>query len=166
MTTAPSTTYLDHLTPHEGAQVLSALLAAHPALRTQAEELAHAELSDVDPARVAREVVERYLGQSFLEIGDRAGRRPGRGYIHEADAQWELLEEALAPFVEDVRRLGRAGLPEAAARQAQGMVAGIERLRKLAGEQTLIGWGALDDHVEGLLATVEHTCREVGVPGT
>lgn len=161
MATQRQLTVLDHLAPSEHGRVLAALLAARPELRDHVDELARRELSSVDSDAVATEVAEVYLGQSFQEIGDRAGRQPGRGYVHEVEAQWELLEETLEPFVADIDRLARAGMPGAATRQALGAIAGLEELRECAGEETLIGWGELDQHVSELIETVEHACRKV-----
>jgi hypothetical protein len=83
--------------------------------------------------------------------------------VHEVDAQWELLEEALEPFVREVHRLAGAGLHAAATRQALGTIAGLEKLREIAGEETLIGWGALDDNARELAQTVEYACRKAGL---
>ena len=163
MTIERQRTLLEQLSLRECGRVLAARLADHPELRDHADELARAQLSDVDPGAVAAEVVEVYLGQSFFEIGNRAGRQPGRGYVHEVEAQWELLEEALEPFVADIARLARAGLPAAATRQATGIIAGLEELRGCTDEETLVGWGELDEHVNELVETVEHACRKAGV---
>lgn len=151
---------LRSLAPGEHEQVLAALLARHPDLRDEAEQLARELLVTVDRGEVASRVVERYLGQSFMEIGDRAGRRPGRGYVHEADAQLELLHEALEPFEEEVRRLARLGFVEPAQGHALGVLDGLDRLCQVAGESTLIGWGALEENATDLAYGMVLTCRE------
>ena len=156
-------TFLEHLSPSEQGRVLAALLDTHPQLRPSADQLAYAELCDVDPEVVAAEVVEGFLAQPFFEIGNRAGRRPGRGYVDEVEAQWELLEESLAPFVAEIDRLARAGLQTVARRQALGIIAGLEELRGSAGEETLIGWGELNQHVSELIEAVGYACRKAGV---
>ena len=66
-------------------------------------------------------MVDIYLDQPFFEISNGVGRQPGRGYVDETEAQWELLEE------------------------------------------TLIGWGELEQHVSELVEAVEYACRKSGV---
>ena len=163
MAAEPQGTFLEHLSPSEQGRVLAALLDTHPQLRPSADQLAYAELCDVNPDAVAAEVVDIYLDQPFFEISNRVGRQPGRGYVDETEAQWELLEETLAPFVAEIARLARAGLHEVATRQALGIIAGLEMLRGSAGEETLIGWGELDQHVSELIEAVEYACRKSGV---
>jgi hypothetical protein len=58
-------------------------------------------------------------------LGARAGRVRGRGYVHEADAAWEIVEEAVEPFLADMRRRASLGLAGPAAAVATGVVAGL-----------------------------------------
>lgn len=98
-----------------------------------------------------------------MDIGGRAGRQPGRGYVHETEAQWELLTEGLEPFERDIERLARLGFREAAAALAHGVLAGLQEVGEVADEDTLIGWGELDDHVEELAASIHGWCRTMGL---
>jgi hypothetical protein len=59
----------------------------------------------------------------------RSGRIRGRGYVHETDAAWEILEEAVEPFLADLRTRAILGLG-AAADVAAGIVAGLYRCRE------------------------------------
>lgn len=153
---------LQHLSGDERGTVLSWLLAAHPSLRDEADRLAAALLTDIDREEVASSVIETYLGQSYLDIGSRAGRQPHRGFVHETEAQWELLEEAMDPFEHEIVRLARLGMADAAHEQAAGVVVGLDRLRMIADQETLIGWGALDDHTWVVQAVVA-TCQGAGI---
>lgn len=78
-THTPTTTRITDLTDAERTVVLRCLLEVHPELREEAEQLAAAAAGDVDREEVVDAVVETYLGQSYMEIGDRCGRQPGRG---------------------------------------------------------------------------------------
>jgi hypothetical protein len=105
--------------------VLDALLAERPELRARAEQAAGRLLSSVAVEEIAADVS---LALSDLELGDlaaRAGRVPGRGYVHESEAAWELVSEVIGSFVADVRRRAGAGLLDAAAAVAVGIVAGL-----------------------------------------
>lgn len=162
-THTPPTTRITDLTDAERTVVLRHLLEAHPELREEAEQLAAAAADDVDREDVAAMVVEVYLDQSFMEIGDRCGRQPGRGYVHEADAQWELLEEALEPFLGEVDRLVGIDHPAAARTQAIGVLDGLARLREEAGEETLIGWGDVREHTHILADWARRRADEAGI---
>lgn len=154
---------LQHLSGDERATVLGALLDAHPDLRDEADRLAAALLADIDRQSVASSLAEAYLNQSYLDIGSRAGRQLHGGYVHEVDAQWELLEEALEPFEHAIVRLARLGMTDAAHEQAAGILMGLYRLRETANQKTLIGWGALEDHTWGLAQGVVATCQKAGL---
>lgn len=51
-------TFLEHLSTSEQGRVLAALLDDYPQLRPSADQLAYAELCEIDPAAVAAEVVD------------------------------------------------------------------------------------------------------------
>lgn len=59
----------------------------------------------------------------------RSGRIRGRGYVHETEAAWETLGEAVEPFLADLRRRAGLGL-DAAADVAAGIVAGLYQCRE------------------------------------
>lgn len=123
---------LTSLTPIERGLVLDALLVAHPDLSDEAEALASGLLSSPSTEQVAFEVELALTGIPLEDLAARAGRVPGRGYVHETDAAWELIEEALAPFMADLRRRIALGFGDAAATVAVGIVAGLYRLREPA----------------------------------
>ncbi len=163
ITEVPPTTSITDLTDAERTVVLRHLLEAHPELLGEAEQLAAAAAGDVEREEAAAAVIEAYLDQSFMEIGDRCGRQPGRGYVEEGQAQWELLEEVLEPFLAEVDRLARIGHPAAAGTQALGVLDGLERLREVAGEETLIGWGDVREHTHILADWARRRADEAGV---
>lgn len=115
---------LASLTPIERGLVLDALLVAHPELSDEAEALASGLLSSPSADQVAFEVELALTGIPLEDLAARAGRVPGRGYVHETDAAWELIEEVLAPFLADLERRITLDFLEAAATVAVGIVAG------------------------------------------
>jgi hypothetical protein len=117
------------LTPDERAAVLDALLVGRPELQDDAEKVARRLLTSVDVEEIASDLSSELV---HLELGDlaaRAGRVPGRGYVHESEAAWELVSEVVEPFVADVRRRAGVGLLDAAAAVAVGIVAGLYSVR-------------------------------------
>lgn len=113
----------------EHASVLDELLTLHPDLRPEAEDAARRLLGDASIEAVA-ESVARALEELPLDaLATRSGRIRGRGYVHETEAAWEILNDAVEPFLTDLRRRASLGL-EAAGAVAAGIVAGLYRCRE------------------------------------
>lgn len=89
---------LDRLDDRERSAVLSKLLATHPELVAEADDLA-----------------------------SRAGRHRG-GYVEPNEAAWALIEEAFEPFLIELRRLAELGHLDAATATARGALDGLDRL--------------------------------------
>ena len=121
---------VESLIPIERSEVLGALLSAHSELQGEAERMASALLSTVSVEQIASEVESALVGIPVEALAARAGRVRGRGYVHETDAAWELLEEAMGPFRADLERRAALGVNEAATRVAVGIIAGLHRVRR------------------------------------
>lgn len=140
--------------------MLTLLLADRPKLAAEAEGLAIELLAAVSIDVVASDVEAALVGIPLDALASRAGRVPGRGYVHEVDASWELVEEAIEPFRSDLRRRASLGSAEAASSVAAGIVAGLYLVREpemgtvlaYAGEDTP---GQLADDVLTLAAELE-----------
>ncbi|HEY3652038.1 MAG TPA: hypothetical protein VGL33_28985, partial [Streptosporangiaceae bacterium] len=91
---------LDALSATEKAAVLDELLAARPDLREPAEAYAAQVMSGADRSAVADDVADALQGLDIEELNTRAGYRPGRGYVHPAEAADEILDEVLQPFLD------------------------------------------------------------------
>ena len=114
---------LDALSGTEHAEVLAKLLISHPDLRPEAELTARRLLETATVEDVADEVAWTLGDIPLNDLAGRVGPIRGRGYVHENEAAWELLGEAIESFLTDLRR--RAGLRhvDAAAAVAIGIVA-------------------------------------------
>ncbi len=84
--------------------MLDALLIAHPELNDEAERIARDLLTAVSVEQVASEVEAALRWISLDALAARAGRVRGRGYVHETEAAWELVDEAIEPFRSDLDR--------------------------------------------------------------
>lgn len=119
---------LRRLTPHEAHAVLTRLLAAHPELVAEAEGIARTLISKVSFEGVADDVEAELRLPGLDELNARAG--PSRwGYTSPDDAAWELLEEALQPFVDEMTRYAELGMEEQALEMCRGILVGLYRLR-------------------------------------
>jgi hypothetical protein len=118
------------LAPGERGEVLAALLAAHPDLADEAERLATGLLASPSLEEIASEVEWELTQLSLEDLAGRAGRVPGRGYVHETEAAWELAEESIETLLDDIERRAALGLADAATRVTAGIIAGLYRLRQ------------------------------------
>ena len=143
---------LDRLTGAEAALVLRTLLTRHAELTAEAEQIALEAAGDVAPFDVAEEVLEAVCQYDYDDLNSRAGSHSW-GYVEPAEGAWELLEEALEPFVSEMKRCLSVGLEDAALRHCQGIALGLYRAQDAAND--LLGWaedfpaeaagGALDE---------------------
>jgi hypothetical protein len=129
---------LARLSPQEGAGVLRTILERHPELAGEAEEIAKATVTDVDAEAVAEDVEQAVLDLDLGELNSRAGRQEW-GYVEPAEAAWEILAEAIDPFLDDMKRHIELGFEAAASATCAGIVLGLYRCRGKSSDQ-LLGW--------------------------
>ena len=116
--------------------MLKRLLRAHRALRSDAERIARSLLGDVSFDAVADEVEQAVRGVNLDDFAGRAGRHSW-GYTSPTEAAWELLEEAVAPFFEDMKRRIELALESEALEICKGLVLGLYRVRDEDGGDVL-----------------------------
>lgn len=116
---------LKALRPHEAGVVLAALLKAHPDLLGEAERLAAGILDGTTWESVCEDLTYTLRSLPLEALNDRAGYQPGRGYIHECDAAGEIVEETLAPYLDDITRRLKLGMTTSAHQVAAGVFAGL-----------------------------------------
>ncbi len=129
---------IDELRPEEAAEILRALLARHPELSAEATSLAEEMITRVPGHDVAGAVEESILALDIDALGDRAGEHSD-GYTEPTEAAWELLQEAIDPFVDDLRRRISLGAETAAVETCRGIVVGLYRVRG-KNPDAVLGW--------------------------
>jgi hypothetical protein len=129
---------LERLKGDEAAAVLRLLLKRHPELKEEIGALAESVIGDVSGEDIA-DAVEAEVGSLDLDdLNSRAGRH-AHGYVEPSQAAVDLVEEAVMPFIEDMKRRAEAGQAEAALATCVGIVLGLYRLRDRHGDPFL-GW--------------------------
>lgn len=129
---------LDRLTGDEAATVLRLFLERHSELRKEIESLAASVIGGVSIEDVADEVERAVRSLDLDDLGSRAGRHR-HGYVEPSQAAVDLVEEAVMPFIEDIKRRAEAGQKAAALNSCLGIVLGLYRLRDKDGDEFL-GW--------------------------
>ena len=126
------------LEPSEAARVLERLIAAHPEFRGEAEEIARSVLGTVSFDSIADEVEDALRGFDLDDLNQRAGPHSW-GYTEPSEAAWETLEEALEPFLEDMKRHLKLGLEAEALEICKGILLGLYQVRNET-EDEFLGW--------------------------
>ena len=130
---------LHTLTDSEARSVLNLMLQRHPSLAAEAEELALQVAARVEREAVATEVLDAVRGLGYGELNARAGPHSW-GHVEPTEAAWELLDEAIAPFLLELRRLLSLELERAARAQCEGVLLGLHRLQREHGDHDVLGW--------------------------
>ena len=150
---------LEALSAAGKAAVLDELLAARPDLREPAEAYAVQVMADADRLAVAGDVEGALQGRDIEELNTQAGHRPGRGYVHPAEAADEILDDALQPFLDDLHRRAGLGMRSAAAELAAGILLGLYNCRHGASE-TLLEYAP--DYAAERASAVVRDCAKLG----
>lgn len=153
---------LDQLGLAERAEVLGQLLAIHPELLGEAEELARRQLTAEDADSVAEELEWALRGVDSDQLASRAGRVHGRGYVHVNEAAIELLAEALEPYLKDLARRAVLGLTEAAQAIGLGLLTGLAACESDVEDGSVLAYAGPDAPGE-LAWSVFRTLKDAGV---
>lgn len=158
----PSAPTLEQLTSDERGRLLGELLVAHPELMDEAERLAVASLTTVDVDEVAQSL-ERALREAEVDqLAHRAGRVRGRGYVHENEAAYEILEELLQQELDDLSRRAALGLHDAARQMALGLLRGLANCREGVEDGTVLAYAG-PDMTEDLAWSVRDALGKTGL---
>jgi hypothetical protein len=125
MAMTPPQSPLASCSDSEKALILTRLLDGDPTLRKRAEDIARRILGSVDITTVSDLIVEAILELDTEDLANRAGPRR-HGYVEPTDAAWQLLEETIEPWIDDLRRRARLGLHQAAADLATALTQALE----------------------------------------
>lgn len=94
-------------------------------------------LSEVSFEFVADDVEQALRSLDLDDLGSRAGRHRG-GYTSPTEATWELLQEAVDPYLSDMKRQMELGLEMEALEICKGVVLGLYRIRGTRGDESLL----------------------------
>lgn len=127
------------LTAEEKAEVLDRLTAADPDIATSAGTVAVAMLVAVSVDDVAERIEDTLRALDQDDLAARAG--PTRfGYTEPTQAAWELLEEALEPWLKDIVRRASLGLADAAIAIAVGSITALRNVDGCDHDELLLSW--------------------------
>ncbi len=155
---------LDRLTGDEAATVLRFFLERHPKLTKEVEALAKSVLGDVSIEDIADQVEDAVGALDLDDLNSRAGRHR-YGYVEPSQGAVDLVDEAVMPFIKDIKRRAEAGQHAAALNTCAGVVLGLYRLRDNDRDEFL-GWApdAPDEMAGEAVVTLRKALRATKTP--
>ncbi len=154
--------FVEQLEPGESRELLQRLLDAHPELRKEAERMARGLLGEAAFDSIAEEVQYDVESVSLEDLNSRAGRHEW-GYTEPTEAAWELLQEAVDPYLDDMQRYIDLKLEKEALEICKGIILGLYRIRANESGEVL-GW-APDFPAEHAGWVLERWTRGTDKPG-
>lgn len=117
---------LQSISADEALSVLHQLVATSPAIRKKVEEIALTLLADVDVEDVADEVLWELESLVVEDVWDQSGSTRD-GYVDPGDYAWQMFEDVLAPFLEQLRKCQKLSMNDQAKLYCMGILEGIHR---------------------------------------
>ncbi|PZG10237.1 hypothetical protein [Nonomuraea aridisoli] len=152
-------TVLAVLSAAERGEVLLALLEAHPELAREAEELGRRMLGSGDWTAVAKDVSDALRGLRLSDLAERAGPQWG-GYVDLRVAAWELVDEVIRPYREDLARRLRVGARHAALEIGLGLLAGLYACREDRTSEPALVQAGMPDVIDFQADRLRRTLKE------
>jgi len=134
-----SDTVLGALTGEECRAVLAEVVRRMPAAREIADLAAADLLAGVDQEVIADQVADELRSMPHTDLAERSGRHLGGGYVEPVEAAWDLLGEAVEPWIADVERRARLGMRVTAAEMAAAVIEGLVRCEPIP-DSTVLAW--------------------------
>jgi len=139
---------IQSLNPDDAFRVLLALLHESPDLEEKVYQIASQILCDVDSDEIADDV---YNALDSLDIDD-LYQRSGKtryGYSEPSEEAWEMQEEALEPFIDEMIKYRERGMPVIAKRYCVGIIKGLQIFKKESASE-ILDWAedAPGDNIE------------------
>ena len=130
--------FIQSLSADEAARVMKEMLDDDPSLMKKVYETAVKVAGGVNADEIMNKVFNRLDSLDLDDLNGRAGRTR-HGYVEPADAAWELFEEALDPFIDEMKKNQKRGLSTAAKAHCIGIVRGL-RMYEEGSSSDLSDW--------------------------
>ena len=120
---------INQLPPTDALAILRALAGSDDQLAARITEMATARLRGVDPEDVAADLYDELDSLEVEEVWDRAGRTR-YGYVEPHQAAEQMIEETIAPFLEELKKYQALGMNAEANRMCMGLLLGLHRFER------------------------------------
>ncbi|MBI4320136.1 MAG: hypothetical protein HY675_16730 [Chloroflexi bacterium] len=123
---------IDELSHADALSVLRALADEDERLGRRIAEIARGRLSDVDREEIANALYAELDTLDVEDVWDQAGSKR-HGYVEPSEVAYQMVEEVLEPFLDELRKYQKLGKPVEATQLCAGLLMG---LYKFEGEST------------------------------
>jgi hypothetical protein len=144
---------VDALDGAEAKRLLATLLDARPELAAEVAGLADAQLGAVTTEEVEEDVAFELECLSVEDVWERSGTQPDGSYVEPTEAAWEVVREAVAPFLADLTRRLELGRRAEATAVCRGVLLALYRVSQ--GEGEFLDGNAPDTLEEAAVGAVE-----------
>ena len=129
MTRSEMKEFIQGLNKEEASQILKVLLDDDPDLTKKIYDTAIKVVGGVDSDDIKEDV---YFELDMLDVDDMSSRsgRTRYGYVEPYDAAWEMFEEALYPFIDEMKKNQQRKLPAVAKTYCIGIIKGLRSYEK------------------------------------
>ena len=124
MTKKQDLAFLSTLTDDQAQRVLNSLLKENPKLIPVAAALAREFLSEIDDDGISEQVCDALTGLDVHDLWEESGSTRD-GYVDPYDHSYEMMEERIEPFLEEMERYLERGMIEEALACCKGIIKGI-----------------------------------------
>ncbi|MBI2864917.1 MAG: hypothetical protein HYX94_10205 [Chloroflexi bacterium] len=120
---------IDQLSHADALSVLRALAAGDEQIACRIAKMAGDRLSDVDWEEVADALHAELDALEAEEVWDQAGPKR-HGYVDPTDAAFEMVEDVLEPYLDELRKYQKLGMSAEAMQLCRGILAGLYRFER------------------------------------
>jgi hypothetical protein len=126
------------LNADEAARVLNDLLDNNPDLMKKAYDTAMKAAGEVNAEAIMNKVFTSLNRLDGDDLSSRCGRAR-HGYVEPGEAAWQIFGEALDPFINEMKKNGKRGLPAAAKAYCIGIIKGLWKFEEESSSD-FAGW--------------------------
>ena len=150
---------LDKINGHDALIILKALASEDRSIAKRIEQIALEYLRDIDVENVASQVYYALEGIEVEDLWEQSGSMR-YGYVEPSDRAWEMFEEALEPFTNELNRYFELSLENEAKKYCMGILKGINQFGKESTSQ-FKDWAedAPDEFFERVLDDWKRACK-------
>ena len=121
--------FLHSLNSDETSQVLKTLLDDNPELIKKAYDIAVKAVGDVDADTIGHEIYQELNALDVDYLYEHSGKSR-YGYVDPHDMAWEMFEDALSPFIDEMKTNQQRGLLAVAKAYCIGIIRGLWRFEE------------------------------------